>query len=42
MNWFKNYIQKKWEWVDKHPRAAAWLGWFKGFVAGFLIWYIFF
>ena len=35
----KEYIKKKWEWVDKNPRLASWLGWLKGLITGLLIYY---
>jgi hypothetical protein len=41
VNWVKKYLKIKWEWVDKHPRTAAWIGWFKGLFTGFLIYYFF-
>ena len=34
---YNNYLKRKWEWVDDNPRAAAWLGWVKGLITGFLI-----
>ena len=36
----REYIKKKWEWVDKNPRLASWLGWFKGLITGLLAYYI--
>ena len=35
----EKYIQKKWEWVDRNPRAAAWISWIKGLVMGGLLVY---
>ena len=35
----KEYIKKKWQWVDKNPRLASWLGWFKGLITGLLTYY---
>ena len=35
----REYIKKKWEWVDKNPRLASWLGWIKGLITGLLIYY---
>jgi len=40
-NMFSKYLKYKWEWVDRHPRTAAWLGWFKGLLTGFIIYYFF-
>ena len=40
-NMLQIYLENKWEWVDRNPRTAAWVGWFKGFFTAFLIWYIF-
>ena len=34
------YLKRKWEWVDTHPRLAAWLGWFKGLLTGGILWWI--
>ena len=31
---YKEYLEKKWEWVDENPRTAAWLGFVKGIVFG--------
>ena len=36
---FSDLIKKKWEWVDKNPRLASWLGWLKGLITGLLIYY---
>jgi len=37
----KNYVKRKWEWVDKNPRKAArkaaWISWLKGLVTGLLL-----
>jgi len=41
MNWVKKYLKYKWDWVDRNPRTAAWLGWFKGLLTGFIIYYFF-
>ena len=38
-NMLQTYLKYKWEWVDNHPRTAAWLGWFKGLLTGFIIYY---
>jgi len=39
---YKDYLKGKWEWVDDNPRSAAWLGWAKGLITGFLIALFFF
>jgi len=39
MNWLKTYLKRKWEWVDRNPRLAALISWFKGLFTGFLIYY---
>ena len=31
---YKEYLKRKWEWVDENPRTAAWLGWMKGIIFG--------
>mgnify|MGYP000847817736 CR=1 FL=1 len=31
---YKEYLDRKWEWVDENPRTAAWLGFVKGIVFG--------
>lgn len=31
---YKEYLKRKWEWVDENPRPAAWLGWMKGIIFG--------
>lgn len=31
---YKEYLERKWEWVDENPRTAAWLGFVKGIVFG--------
>ena len=31
---YKEYLERKWEWVDENPRLAAWLGFVKGIVFG--------
>jgi hypothetical protein len=36
----KGYLKRKWEWVDRHPRTAAWLGWFKGLLTGLILWWV--
>jgi len=41
-NMLQTYLKYKWDWVDRNPRTAAWLGWFKGLLTGFILWYIFF
>jgi len=41
-NMLQTYLENKWNWVDRNPRTAAWLGWFKGLLTGFILWYIFF
>jgi len=41
-NMIQTYLENKWNWVDRNPRTAAWLGWFKGLLTGFILWYIFF
>jgi len=41
MNWLKNYVTRKWQWVDENPRPAVWLAWVKGLVHGLLIYYFF-
>ena len=38
-NMLQTYLKYKWDWVDRNPRTAAWLGWFKGLLTGFLIYY---
>lgn len=40
-NMVHTYLKHKWEWVDRHPRTAAWIGWFKGLLTGFIIYYFF-
>ena len=40
-NMLQTYLKYKWDWVDRNPRTAAWLGWFKGLLTGFLIYYFF-
>ena len=39
---YREYQNRKWEWVDENPRTAAWLGWVKGIIFGIglslLIW----
>ena len=39
--WYKTYLKRKWEWVDRNPRTATWIGWFKGLLTGFILYYIF-
>jgi hypothetical protein len=34
---YENYLKRKWKWVDENPRTAAWIGWVKGLITGFLI-----
>jgi hypothetical protein len=41
-NMIQTYLENKWNWVDRNPRTAAWLGWFKGLLTGFILWYILF
>ena len=41
-NMLQTYLENKWNWVDRNPRTAAWIGWFKGLLTGFILWYIFF
>lgn len=41
-NMIQTYLENKWNWVDRNPRTAAWIGWFKGLLTGFILWYIFF
>ena len=31
---YKEYLERKWEWVDENPRTAAWLGFLKGIIFG--------
>jgi len=31
---YKEYLERKWAWVDENPRTAAWLGFVKGIVFG--------
>jgi len=31
---YREYLKRKWEWVDENPRTAAWLGWMKGIIFG--------
>jgi hypothetical protein len=38
-NMLQTYLKYKWDWVDRNPRTAAWLGWFKGLLTGFIIYY---
>lgn len=38
----QTYLENKWNWVDRNPRTAAWIGWFKGLLTGFILWYIIF
>ena len=40
-NMLQTYLNNKWNWVDRNPRTAAWIGWFKGLLTGFILWYIF-
>ena len=40
-NMIQTYLENKWNWVDRNPRTAAWIGWFKGLLTGFILWYIF-
>ena len=40
-NMLQTYLKYKWDWVDRNPRTAAWLGWFKGLLTGFIIYYFF-
>ena len=32
----KEYLERKWVWVDKNPRLASWLGWIKGLIKGLI------
>lgn len=32
-----NYFKRKWEWVDRNPRLAAWIGWAKGLITGLIL-----
>ena len=41
-NMIQTYLENKWNWVDRNPRTASWIGWFKGLLTGFILWYIFF
>lgn len=41
-NMIQTYLENKWNWVDRNPRTAAWIGWFKGLLTGFILWYIIF
>lgn len=41
-NMIQTYLENKWNWVDRNPRTAAWIGWFKGLLTGFILYYIFF
>ena len=36
----KEYLERKWLWVDKNPRLASWLGWIKGLILGLLIYHL--
>ena len=38
-NMLQTYLKYKWDWGDRNPRTAAWLGWFKGLLTGFIIYY---
>jgi hypothetical protein len=40
-NMLQTYLKYKWDWVDRNPRTAAWLGWFKGLLTGFILYYFF-
>ena len=33
----KNYIKRKWDWVDRNPRLAVWISFFKGIIFGIVI-----
>ena len=33
----KEYLKRKWLWVDKNPRLASFLGWVKGLIFVLLI-----
>ena len=37
MNFIKNYIDMKWEYVDNNPRKSAWISWVKGLIVGMMI-----
>ena len=41
-NMIQTYLENKWNWVDRNPRTAAWIGWFKGLLTGFILWYVIF
>ena len=41
-NIIQTYLENKWNWVDRNPRTAAWIGWFKGLLTGFVLWYVIF
>jgi len=41
-NMIQTYLENKWNWVDRNPRTAAWIGWFKGLLTGFILYCIFF
>lgn len=41
-NIIQTYLENKWNWVDRNPRTAVWLGWFKGLLTGFILWYVIF
>ncbi len=36
----KEYLKRKWLWVDKNPRLASFLGWVKGLIFGLLIYHL--
>lgn len=35
----KEYLERKWVWVDKNPRLVSWLGWIKGLITGLFIYH---
>jgi len=34
---FKNYLNKKYDWVRKNPVKASWIGFFKGVIYTILV-----
>ena len=35
----KEYLERKWIWVDKSPRLASWMGWIKVLISGLFIYH---
>lgn len=39
--WYKNYIQRKYDWVRENPILSSWIGFFKGVIYTIAIYEIF-